>query len=106
MELSNKRGPRMDDDLKSPARGGEDAKIPESALEAEPRPPDAIPEVEDRSELARYLDPSAFPARSDELIERATSHRAPDYLLDRLRGLPDRQFETIDQVWDATRAAS
>ena len=106
MDLSNKRGPRMDEDLKAPTRGGEDVKVPESALETEPRPPEAIREVEDRSELARYLDPSAFPARSEELVEQAVSHRAPDYVLARLRGLPDRQFDTVEQVWEATRAAS
>ena len=101
MESSSKRGPRMDDDLKKPTRGGEDVKHPESALDVEPRPPDALPDVEDRSELARYLDPSAFPARPAELLERAESHRAPDYLLERLRQLPERQFDTIEQVWEA-----
>ena len=105
MELSSKRGPRMDEDLKKPTRGGEDAKHPESGLEAEPRPPDAVPEVEDRSELARYLDPSAFPARTDALIDCARQNHAPDYLVERLRRLPDRQFDTVEQVWEALPAA-
>ena len=101
MDVSSKRGPRMDEDLKRPTRGGEDTKHPESAIEREPRPPDALPEVEDRSELARYLEPSAFPARADVLIECAERHHAPDYVLDQLRRLPDLQFETVEQVWEA-----
>ena len=105
MEVSSKRGPRMDDDLKKPTRGGEDAKHPESGVERELRPPEAIPEVEDRSELARYLEPSAFPARADALIECAERHHAPDYLLSRLRGLPDRQYENVEQVWESLPTA-
>ena len=43
MEVSGKAGPRLDEDLKRPTRGGEDTKHPESALEDEPRPlPNAL----------------------------------------------------------------
>jgi hypothetical protein len=102
MEVSSKAGPRLDEDLKRPTRGGEDTKHPESGLEEEPRPPAAVPEVEDRSELARSLQPSAFPARPAELIERAAEQTAPDHIIERLRQLPDRVYSTVEEVWEAT----
>lgn len=101
MEVSAKAGPRLDEDLKRPTRGGEDAKHPESALLEEPRPPEAIPEVEDRSELARNIDPSVFPARPAELLESARSHHASDWIIGLLDSLPDRVYDTVEQVWEA-----
>jgi hypothetical protein len=91
----------MDEDLKRPTRGGEDTKHPESALENEPRPPAAIPEVEDRSELARSLDPSSFPARAAELLEQAQQNHASERVLALLRRLPDDVYDTVEEVWEA-----
>jgi hypothetical protein len=101
-DSANTAGFRLDDDLKKPTRGGEDARDPGGDREHtdEPR---SDAQVNERSDLARFLDPSVYPANKWRLIEDAESHFAPAWVLDRLRVLPDdAQFDTLEQVWEAS----
>lgn len=58
-------------------------------------------EVEARSELARYLEPSVFPTDREGLIASAERMHAPDDLLSRLRELPEGVFTHTEAVWEA-----
>lgn len=59
-------------------------------------------EVLARSELARWLLPSAFPARAATLATVARKQGAPDDVLERLVALPEtRIFETVGELWEA-----
>jgi hypothetical protein len=60
-----------------------------------------LDEVEDRAELARHLAPSVFPAHPDALVETARRNNAPAWVQARLASLPDRVFDTTEQVWEA-----
>jgi len=59
-------------------------------------------ELEARTDLARHLEPSIFPADRQALIESAERHHAPEWILDALAGLSgDRIFENTEAVWEA-----
>jgi hypothetical protein len=59
-------------------------------------------ELEARSDLARSISPSVFPADRDALLESASRNRAPQPVLDRLIRLPAGQvFENPEAVWRA-----
>jgi hypothetical protein len=52
-----------------------------------------------RQEMARYLEPSAFPADGDRLLATAADKGASDEVTQRLARLPiDREFESVDDV--------
>jgi hypothetical protein len=116
-------GPQKDDELKHETRGLEQGghsthveewRDPEPAGEdqltgdehvvpewlEQGTPPGMTPDdVEERSQLARFLDPSVFPASRDGLVESAQRNEAPDVVLDRLRQLPgDQQFHNTQDV--------
>lgn len=58
--------------------------------------------VLERSELARFLRPSAFPADKAALISVARDERATDAVLDELAALPDDgQWATPAAVWES-----
>jgi hypothetical protein len=101
-EISNKAGPRLDEDLKRPTRGGEDAKDPHADREhtEEPRTDKRVLE---RSDLATFLEPHAFPGGKRELIAVAEGNFAPEWVLTGLRALPDDgTYATVEEVWEAT----
>ena len=57
-------------------------------------------DVEGRSELARWLQPSVFPAESHRLMKSARETGAPDHILDLIGRLPaDRQYANVQDVW-------
>jgi hypothetical protein len=59
-------------------------------------------EIELRSELAKRLRASAFPANRQTLEDVAAEEQAPGPILDLLRRLPDgRVFENTADVWRA-----
>jgi Protein of unknown function (DUF2795) len=61
-----------------------------------------LDELEARSELARSISPSVFPADRDALLESASQNRAAQPVLDRLARLPAEQvFENPEAVWRA-----
>jgi len=68
-------------------------------------PPAAGPSHADvlaRSELARWLLPSAFPATAETLLEVARANDAPPSVTDALEGLRTVQrFETTGELWTA-----
>jgi hypothetical protein len=114
MERSNKHGPRLDDmmagETESLERGAPVESRVEEWREAEPagedqHVPDAVlgmPDTELRSELAKRLRASAFPANRQTLEQVATEEQAPGHILDLLRRLPDgRMFENTADIWRA-----
>ena len=59
-------------------------------------------ELEARSELARSISPSVFPADRDTLLDSAVRNHAAQPVLDRLARLPaGRAFENAEAVWQA-----
>lgn len=118
---SSKHGPRMDDALEHETHGlvqgghatraqewhdpepeGEDQHLEGRMRDVGTPPGIDQDQVERRSELARYLGHSVYPASAGELLEAAARDAAPEPVLDRLRALPsDRRY---DNVADVTRA--
>ena len=111
--VSNKHGSRLDEDLKHDTRGGEQARVPDATADGDPprarrddvaEPVEGVvyePEVDERSELARFVEPSRFPASRDDLVTSAEEAFAPDRLVERLRSLPDGPFGNVQEVWTA-----
>jgi hypothetical protein len=105
MEMSDKHSARMDDDLQKDTRGGQDAR---EHLRADDARPDVVQELEGvlddadaarRSELARSIEPSVFPARPAELEASATASFAAEGIIRALQALPDRVYENVQDVW-------
>jgi hypothetical protein len=89
-----------------PEPAGEDQ--PESTVAPEgPRrggapAPLTAEEVEQRSQLGRYLPRSVLPADRGRLRQAAAELNAPDNILDELAQLPEgRRFVTVSEVWAA-----
>lgn len=107
MEMSDKHGPRMAEDLDKDTRAGHEElrelRTPDTDR-TDVAAPEGFPDedaVERRAELARAIEPSTFPARPAELLASAQRAFAPDWVLDALRRLPDRLYENTQQVWQA-----
>jgi hypothetical protein len=62
-------------------------------------------DIRARSELARHLRPSIFPADRAAVLECARDEDAPEAMLDRLAELPDRKFVNVEAVWEALGGA-
>jgi hypothetical protein len=63
-----------------------------------------VDDVAGRSELARFLRPSAFPGDADRLLAVAREEGATNSTiaeLERLRDHPHAMFENVQQVWRA-----
>jgi hypothetical protein len=59
-------------------------------------------ELEGRSEIARHLDPSIFPANREDLLRSAQENHAPAGVLAELGRLADdRTFENVQEIWKA-----
>ena len=123
---SDKSGPRIDEerarDTESLERGapvpsraeefrevegaGDDEPAPDARLSGDRGmvPEDQLgpDELEARSELARHLDPSVFPADREGLLQTAVDNNAPASVMDRLADLPeDVTFENVQMVWES-----
>ena len=103
--MSDKHSARVDDELQKDTRGGADAR---EQLRADDSRPDVVQEnegvmddadAERRSELARFLEPSTFPARPAELEASADRNFATDGIIRALQALPDRVYENVQDVW-------
>ena len=124
MERNSKHGFRVDDamsaETESLERGapvesrvqewreaepaGEDQHVPDGILSGDARETNGLghDEVELRSDLAKHLRASAFPANRQTLEEVARDEQAPGHILDLLRRLPDgRTFENTADIWRA-----
>lgn len=122
---SDKHGRRLDDAMKSETdgmmRAGRDThavewKSAEPSGEDQPDV-DMVPDgtlsggtpigmdesdVEGRSELARHLRPSLFPAVRELLLDHVIESDAPQRIVDMVRGLPaGREFVNVAEAWQA-----
>lgn len=122
---SDKHSPRVDDALQHEIGGlmqsnregrAEEFREQEGPAEGEPTP-DAVvrtasregpggfslghDDVERRSEIARHLQPSVFPARPEALVESAEAMFAPDWIVASLRTLPEGVYDHFEAVWEA-----
>jgi hypothetical protein len=125
-EEAAKHGPRVDEELahetQGLVRGGHDEGRTEARRQQAPGPGEpelhaptrpelarrgpAAGDVEGRTRLAGALEGTHYPAGRASLVEAARSNSAPQELIDRLAGLPDRRtFDTVQEVWEAVRAA-
>lgn len=90
------------EDLQPELPGGDettDVRVPPGSEAPNGPDPDA---VHDRSELARWLQPSRFPADALALVRSAREDGAPDAVLAELAALPaDVHYETVGEVWRA-----
>ncbi|MEO3828036.1 DUF2795 domain-containing protein [Actinomadura sp. B10D3] len=70
-----------------------------AADEREGSPPGmSAQDVESRSALARMLTGVRYPARQNELVRHAAEADASGELIERLRGLPRREYENVADV--------
>ena len=119
---SDKHSPRVDEELDHETRSlqqgapvesrveefreqegpGEDQPTPESRLSEGRTGSLDLDDAEARSDIARYLDPSTFPADRDGLVANAESNNAPEVVLERLKALPGgRTYDALPDVWAA-----
>jgi hypothetical protein len=114
---SDRHGPRIDEDLRrltqSVTRGApvesraDEEREQEGPADDEPVPHsvihrrDAGEGFELRSEIARHLEPSAFPASRDDVIRVARRERAPAEVLRWLERLPEGRYPNFEAVWEA-----
>ena len=117
---SDKHNPRVDEQLDhetaaithgapvvSRSRADLRQEDPAEDVRAEASVPGAVPagmtpeDVEIRAELARSLRPSVFPAHPSQLAEVAEAENGSTLVIALLRKLPDRQYEVLEQVYEA-----
>ena len=117
---SDKHSPRVDEELDHETRSlqqgapiesrveefreqegpGEDQPTPEPRLSEDQTGSLDLDDAEARSDIARYLDPSAFPADREGLVANAEANNAPEGVLERLQALPaGRTYEAMPDVW-------
>jgi hypothetical protein len=58
-------------------------------------------QVRDRSDLARHLRGSIFPANRDEITRCAEDEQASPSLVAALRKIPDHEYRNVEEVWEA-----
>jgi hypothetical protein len=123
--VTSKHAPRRDDELAheeqsllhgSPDEGRTEPRRGEAPGDDEPsvgRRPDpgdqgrgatTAPESDRKAALAATFRPSLFPSCRAELVEEATARFADDATVAALDHLPDRVYESVDDVWDALRS--
>jgi hypothetical protein len=121
---SDRHSPRVDEQLDHETRSLQQGSPVESRVEehreqegpGEDQPtPDArlrggrataasldLDDAEARTEIARFLNPGAFPADREALLASAEGNQAPAAVLERLEALPaGRTYENVQDVWRA-----
>ncbi len=119
MDRETKHGPRLDEQMKKeagsiPAEGAtekrEEYHRTEGLTDEDRTPTTDTPgtpsnlspeELELRSDIARYLVPSVFPADKSVLLETARETQAPDMVRQTLERLPEGEFENVQAIWEA-----
>lgn len=115
MDESTKHGRRIDEQLKHEEAGDhaeerlrnqgptEDEHLPSEGARHDLDDVVDLSGVEERSDIARFLEPSRFPASRDDLIDVAREHFAPVHVLDALSELPEdaTAYANVQQVWEA-----
>jgi Protein of unknown function (DUF2795) len=118
---SDRHGPRIDEDLdrltSSLTHGApvesraEEEREQEGPADDEPVPDAVIDrydardtagnDFELRSEIARHLEPSIFPASREGVLRSAQRRRAPAEVIRWLERLPDGEYLNFEGVWEA-----
>ena len=119
---SDKHSPRVDEQLDHDTRSlrqsapvesrveehreqegpGEDQPTPQSRLNEGGTGSLDLDDAEARSDIARFLDPSAFPADREGLLANAEANNAPEAVLGRLQALPGgTTYDALPDVWAA-----
>jgi hypothetical protein len=112
---SDTHGPRLDEELRRRTESVERGAPVESRAEEEREetaPGDDEPvsdqrlqsaegaEADARSDLARFLQPSAFPADREELLASAAETYAPAEVIRALKALPpSKLYDNVESVW-------
>jgi hypothetical protein len=67
----------------------------------------SLSDVEERSELARWLGRAVFPADRDEVVDHLQQRNAPDHVVAVLRHAPKRgQFASVGELWRAMHSGA
>jgi Protein of unknown function (DUF2795) len=119
---SDKHGPRVDEELEHETLSLEQGSPVESRVEEhreqegpgddQPTPSALLTggrtgslDLDDagaRSDIARFIDPSTFPADREGLLANAEANNAPPAVAERLQALPgDRTYQGLPDVWSA-----
>jgi hypothetical protein len=119
---SDKHSPRVDEELEHETRSLEQGAPVESRVEEhreqegpgddQPTPSALLTgggtgsldldDAEARSGIARFIDPSTFPADREGLLDNAEANNAPPAVLERLQALPaGRTYQALPDVWSA-----
>jgi phage shock protein A len=99
---SDKHSPRVDEQLEHDTRSLTQGAPVESRVEEFREQEGPGEDAEARSDIARFLDPSAFPADRDGLVANAESNNAPEVVLERLKAVPaGRTYDALPDVWAA-----
>jgi uncharacterized protein DUF2795 len=119
---SDKHSPRVDEELEHETRSLEQGAPVESRVEEhreqegpgddQPTPSALLTgggtgsldldDAEARSDIARFIDPSTFPADREGLLDNAEANNAPPTVLERLQALPaGRTYQALPDVWSA-----
>ncbi len=98
---TDKHGPVPDDAMKKDFESGTPVREAESIRRHHPTPEGTLSpdEIDARTELAQSIEGAVFPARPDALVHSATEMNASPSVLDTLRGLPDREYVNIQDIW-------
>lgn len=101
-ELRANRGIRVEEEHE-PEPAGEDQpavrRSPEGPLEGGTPPGMSGDDVEIRSDLARHLDPSIYPADRAAVLDSLRNNNAPDRVLARAENLPGgQQFANVQDI--------
>ena|SRR5438270_11107090 len=103
-QQADKHGPAIDEELKNPRRqvsaGTRHGDRPEDDP-VSPETPEASDGVRLRSELARFLGPSAFPGTAHDLLATARDNHATVEVDRALQLAPDRVYRTVEEVFEA-----
>lgn len=51
--------------------------------------------------ISQFIEGVDFPATREEIIDHAHDRDAPEDVLDMLEELPDDEFQSMAEVWDA-----
>jgi Protein of unknown function (DUF2795) len=118
---SDRHGPRIDEDLdrltSSVTHGApvesraeeereqegpaDDEPVADAVIDRYDARDTAGDDLELRSELARHVEPSVFPASREAVIRSAQRERAPSEVLRWLERLPDGEYLNFEGAWEA-----
>lgn len=115
MDESTKHSPRIDEQLKHEEAGDraeerlrnqgptEDEHLPSEGARHDLDDVVDLSGVEERSDIARFLEPSRFPGTRVDLLAAAQEHHAPVHVIETLNELPedDALYANVQQVWEA-----